>query len=254
MSSNSVSVQVTAAVLTSLTITPQPVAVAQGRTQQMLVRGTYSDRSTQTLTNAVSLRSSNTSIFTVNSTGLVSGVFLGEATLSATQGAVTGTALIKVEPGPSIISVGLGLRIGSAGLGCLTDGNTSTGYDNSCVTYRVDSENFSWTPGSTQITLAAPFTVPLKSIRFTGYWRQSPTGALGSWAVYGCPTSACSTTGTNARTEVAPATPIGFSTTIRFNDNTVAYPFYRMIFMSGPVNRNGEWNCELLGSALWLLT
>lgn len=236
VNSNTVTVQVTQAVLTSLSISPQPVAIAQGRTQQMTATGRYSDGSTQNLSSAVSWRSSNTSIFTVNSAGLVSGVFLGEGTLSATLGSVTGTAVIKVEKGPSIVSVSGGLSVGSAGLGCLTDGNTSDAYDSSCVTYSLNSVNFGWTPGSTQMTLATTFSVPLKSIRFTGYWRQAPAGALGSWAIFGCNTSACST---DSRVQLSPATPIGFGTRISFSDNTTVYPFYRAIFMAGPVNRNG---------------
>lgn len=236
VNSNTVTVRVTQAALTSLSITPQPVAVAQGRTQQMTATGRYSDGSTQNLSSAVSWRSSNPSIFTVNSAGLVNGVFLGEGTLSATLGSVTGTGVIKVETGPSIVSVSGGLSVGSAGLGCLTDGNTSSGYDSSCVTYRINAVNFGWTPGVTQITLAAPFSVPLKSITFTGYWRQATSGALGSWAIFGCTKSACDSAN---RVELAPATSIGFVTRISFNDNTTVYPFYRAVFMNGPVQANG---------------
>lgn len=239
VTSNQVPVQVTQAQLTSLAITPQPVAVAQGRTQQMVATGTYSDGSTQVLTNAVAWRSSNTSLLTVNSTGLMSGVFVGQATVFASQGGIEANAPVKIEQGPSIASVGTGLTVPKGGTSCLTDGFSTSAYDLSCVFFKIDFPeiNFGWTVESTQITLATNFTVPLKSITFTGYFRmmesQNP-GALGYWQVLGCDDANCV-----SQTPLTQHLLIAFFTRMDFPYNTRAYPFYRVVFRNGPVSNGG---------------
>lgn len=79
------------ATLVSLAVTPGNSTMQAGTTLQLAATGTYGDGSAQNLTNAVSWRSSNTAIATINSSGLVTGVIAGSSTITATSGTVTGT-------------------------------------------------------------------------------------------------------------------------------------------------------------------
>ncbi len=80
--------------LTSITVGPT-ATINQGGTVQMTASGTYNDGTTQTLTN-VFWSSDATSVATVSTTGLVTGVSTGTATITGASGTQTGTATITV--------------------------------------------------------------------------------------------------------------------------------------------------------------
>ncbi len=82
-------------VLTSISVTPQSSTVQIGGTQQLTATGVNDDSSTSTLTN-VTWTTSDMTIATVSSTGVVTGVANGTATITATSGAITGTATVNV--------------------------------------------------------------------------------------------------------------------------------------------------------------
>src|SRR5205823_12438252 len=67
-------------------------------TQQFTATGTYSDGSIQNLTNAVSWASSNTSVATVTSGGLATGLAQSTSEISASSGGVTGSTTLAVGP------------------------------------------------------------------------------------------------------------------------------------------------------------
>ena len=58
----STTLTVTAAVLSSIAVTPPNPSISDGTTQQFTATGTYTDGSTQNLTNSVTWLSSNTSV------------------------------------------------------------------------------------------------------------------------------------------------------------------------------------------------
>ncbi|MGE3172700.1 MAG: beta strand repeat-containing protein [Planctomycetota bacterium] len=97
---DSTSLTVTPAVLVSLAVTPTTPAIAPGAAQQFTATGTYSDSSTQDLTLAVTWSSSASGVATVSnapgSEGLATAVTAGTTTVTATQGAVSGTATLTV--------------------------------------------------------------------------------------------------------------------------------------------------------------
>ena len=96
--SGSASLTVTAAKLTSIDISPDGDSIPVGGQDQLLLTGTYSDGTTQTLTNAT-WSSSDTTLATVDSTGLVTGVAdsSGNAvTITAQAGGFTNTTTIYV--------------------------------------------------------------------------------------------------------------------------------------------------------------
>jgi uncharacterized protein YjdB len=92
----SLPVAVSAATLQSIAITPAPLSLAAGSTQQLIATGTYSDGSTANLTNAVSWSSSAAGVLTVSTTGLLTSSTAGNATVTATLNGVTGTLPVTV--------------------------------------------------------------------------------------------------------------------------------------------------------------
>ena len=89
------SMTVTAAVLTSIAVTPGSASASAGRTQQFAAMGTYSDGTTATITTTVTWASSDTSKATISnasgSQGLATGVAVGSAKITAASGSVTST-------------------------------------------------------------------------------------------------------------------------------------------------------------------
>ncbi len=80
---------VTAAQLTSITITPATASIATGQTQAFTASGIFSDGSTTDLTNSVMWNSSAANFATIDATGLATGVSTGSALITATSGSVT---------------------------------------------------------------------------------------------------------------------------------------------------------------------
>ncbi|WP_198595260.1 Ig-like domain-containing protein, partial [Vibrio splendidus] len=72
--SNTVDVNVSAAVITSIQVTPSPVNVAKGQTQQLVADATYSDGTSSPVTNSVTWTPNDTATATVSSAGLLSAV------------------------------------------------------------------------------------------------------------------------------------------------------------------------------------
>src|SRR5207245_10104183 len=62
--------QGTAATLVSIAVTPANPSIAKGTTQPFTATGTYSDASTQNLTNTVTWTSSNGSVATITAAGV----------------------------------------------------------------------------------------------------------------------------------------------------------------------------------------
>ena len=84
------------AVLSSIVVTPANPSIAKGTTQQFTATGTFSDGSTQVLTRSVGWTSSNTSVATINNSGLASGAGTGTSTIQAASGSVTGSTTLNV--------------------------------------------------------------------------------------------------------------------------------------------------------------
>ena len=94
--SGSATLTVTPPVLQSISVAPATASIAPGQTQQFTAIGTYSDGSAANLTGTVAWQSSNTSVATVNSSGLATGVAAGTATITAAQDGKSGSATLTV--------------------------------------------------------------------------------------------------------------------------------------------------------------
>jgi len=134
--SGSTSLTVTAAVLTSIEVTPPNPSVAKGLKQQFSATGVFSDNSTQDLSKQASWASSNTAVASISNTsgsqGLASTLAPGTATITATSGSISGTttltvtaaALSSLQVTPANPSVAKGLKQQFAATGTFTDGST----------------------------------------------------------------------------------------------------------------------------------
>ncbi|HYM79487.1 MAG TPA: choice-of-anchor D domain-containing protein [Candidatus Dormibacteraeota bacterium] len=87
---------VTPAALTSLTISPNPLSIDVGGTQQLSASGTYSNFSGTDLTASSTWMSSNPAVATVSATGFVTALTAGSTTITATSGSVSGTDTLTV--------------------------------------------------------------------------------------------------------------------------------------------------------------
>jgi hypothetical protein len=125
----STTLTVTQAVLSSISLSPLNVSIAQGSSQQFSALGTYSDGSTQDLTTTATWSSSDTSIFTVGANGLAVGVGPGSATIVATSSGVSGSTTVTVTPASTAPTVGCFFQNGVVNGGQSYWGNSVT-HDN----------------------------------------------------------------------------------------------------------------------------
>jgi uncharacterized protein YjdB len=102
--SGSTVLTVTAAVLTSIAVTPANPSVPKGDSEQFTATGTMSDSTTEDLTGQVVWASSRTSVATVNAAGLAATIAQGTSTISATLGGLSGSTTLTVAA-PALISI-----------------------------------------------------------------------------------------------------------------------------------------------------
>jgi uncharacterized protein YjdB len=139
---------VTAPVLVSLAISPATATVAAGYTQPYTATGTYSDGSTQTLTDTVSWSSSASAIAGISGSGLATGISPGTTTITASDGAITAIATLTVGA-PVLVSIAVTPANGSFALGTtLTLSATGTYSDGSTLNL---SNGVTWSSGNTGI-------------------------------------------------------------------------------------------------------
>jgi hypothetical protein len=104
--------------LQTITVAPASAIIPVSSTQQFAATGHFSDGSTQDLTNTATWSSSDTTIATISSSGLATGVKAGgPVTIQASQSGISGTASLTVLPafvgpfpgGDVLVSAGNGL-------------------------------------------------------------------------------------------------------------------------------------------------
>jgi uncharacterized protein YjdB len=93
---DSTSLTVVAAHLTSISVSPSAASLAIGTEQQFTATGTFDDGSTQVLP-SVQWSSSAQNVLTVSSTGLGAAIVAGTSTVTATSGSISGTASVTVS-------------------------------------------------------------------------------------------------------------------------------------------------------------
>jgi hypothetical protein len=94
----STTLTVTAAVLSSIAVTPANPSISNGTTQQFTAMGTYSDGSTQNVTNLVTWSSSDTVVDMISASGLATANGVGTSMIQATLSGVNGSTTLTVTP------------------------------------------------------------------------------------------------------------------------------------------------------------
>ena len=128
----SASLSVTGPALMSISVVPGTTTIPLGGAQQFKALGTYTDSSTSDLTTAAAWTSDNPSTVTVSPTGSATGMAQGSSTITASIGALSGTATVDVAPAelvsiqvlPSTASIALGTTQQFSAIGTYSDGGT----------------------------------------------------------------------------------------------------------------------------------
>ena len=128
----STTLTVTPAALLSITVTPAVPTIPLGSTKQFTATGSYTDGSTQNLSSSAVWSSSDTTIFTVNTTGLAVSVAAGTATITATANGVSGSTNLTVTPVSNLPTVSCFFQNGVVNAGQSYLGNSVT-HDNIAV-------------------------------------------------------------------------------------------------------------------------
>ena len=85
-------------VLVSIAVAPANSSIMLGTTEQLTATGTFSDGSTQDLTNSAAWSSANSSMVNIGPAGLAAANSVGSTNISATSSDLTGSTSLTVEP------------------------------------------------------------------------------------------------------------------------------------------------------------
>ncbi|TGM96002.1 beta strand repeat-containing protein [Leptospira yasudae] len=177
---SSLNVTVSAATLSSIAVTPTNGSYALGKTQQYTAIGTYSNQSTQDLTNQVSWASLNTGVATIDNSVSAKGFLTtqspGSANITATLGAVTGQTQVTVTSAvltsititPANPSVSNGRTLFLTATGVFSDGTVSN------ITSQV-----TWSSSLTTVATADNATGLSGRITGVGVGTTNVTAAIG---------------------------------------------------------------------------
>lgn len=100
--------------LQSIAVTPETASIAVGSPQQFTATGTYCDGGTADLTTKVVWTSDNTTVATIDASGLATGVAAGEATITATLDLLTDSAILTVTEAPAAPTVTVSITMSTS--------------------------------------------------------------------------------------------------------------------------------------------
>jgi len=96
---------VSAAILLSIALTPATPSIALGTTQQFSAVGTYNNQTTQDLTTQVGWVSGTPSVASVDVLGLATSVSAGSTNITASLGSVTSSAVVLIVTPATLVSM-----------------------------------------------------------------------------------------------------------------------------------------------------
>ncbi len=128
---------VTAATVKSIAVSPGTASIAASATQQFKATATYSNGSTGDVTSTASWASSNTTVATISSAGLATGLTAGSSTITASlggvgTGGVSGTSALTVTAGtgPTVKSIAVSPNPASFAMGATKQFTATATYMN----------------------------------------------------------------------------------------------------------------------------
>jgi N-acetylneuraminic acid mutarotase len=135
--------------LQSISVTPQNSSLAAGLTQQYSATAHYSDGSSNAA--MVTWSTSDSSLGTINSTGLLTAVKQGDVTISASSGAITGSTSLTIGP-PNLLSIAVSPQNPTVWAG-QTQQFTATGSYTDGSTQNLNG--VTWSSGTTTVATIA---------------------------------------------------------------------------------------------------
>lgn len=257
VTSNAVTLTVTAPLLTAIAINPINTTVAAGLTTNFTATGTYTDGSTANITDQVSWASANTGIATIVSTsGAATGVAVGNTTVTASLSGITSTTaaltvntavLTGISITPTAPSTPKGLPVTFTATGTYSNGTTGNvsgsvvwaSSDTAVATLNASGVASSLGQGSTTVTAAlsgivssnATLTVTapaLTAIAITPTTSSVSTGSTTSFTATGTYTDAStanitsSVAWTSANSAFATISAAGVATGVAVGSTTVS--------------------------------
>jgi hypothetical protein len=105
VTSNAIALTVTAAILQSIAIAATNSSIAKGTADQFGATGTFSDGTTQNLTNSVVWISSNAAAITITTSGLASGTGTGSSNVTASQNGITSNTIVLTVTAATLQSI-----------------------------------------------------------------------------------------------------------------------------------------------------
>lgn len=148
--SGTMKISVTQATLSAISVQGNNGLVA-GSTEQLSAQGTYTDKSTQSITTQVTWQSSDPTVASISGSGMVTAVKAGNVTITASMNSVSGTAGVAVTAAQVVLtSINVGTPSPSLGAGS-TEQLTATGVYSDNSTQSLTSQ-VSW--GSSDPTVA----------------------------------------------------------------------------------------------------
>ena len=94
----SATLTVTAATLNSIAVSPPSPTITISTQLQFAATGTYSDGSTQNITNSVVWTSGTLAVATISTSGVATGVEAGTSTITASEGSISSSTQLTVNP------------------------------------------------------------------------------------------------------------------------------------------------------------
>ncbi len=150
VTSNTAVLTVTAAVLTSIAVTPTAPSIAKGQTQQFTATGHYSDGTTQDVTTTATWASGTGTVGTIGtSTGLATGVGVGTTNITAAQGGVKSNTAVLTVTAAVLVSIAVTPANPSVAAG-KTQQFTATGTFSDSTTQNLTS-SVVWASGTTTV-------------------------------------------------------------------------------------------------------
>ena len=143
----SASLNVTAAVLTGLTVTPPSATIPKGLTQSYSAQGTYSDGSTLDVTSLVAWSSSSSAVASINAAGVATGVTAGSTTITALLDSISATGNLTVTNQGSLVTWGYPTSGGDSSSVQLTNIQTVIGNNGAFAALKQNGDVVTWGSG-----------------------------------------------------------------------------------------------------------